>query len=104
MGRTSESTPSAVLSEIRPKFFLGCIPFLTACRQRRKPNRKQRAFQRACPPRRRQNRRRRVSQRACLPRRRLWRVQGVSWTLRSKEDHDTALKEGWLSIFEGFRP
>ena len=87
MGRTSESTPSAVLSEIRPKFFLGCIPFLTACRQRRKPNRKQRAFQRAC-----------------LPRRRLWRVQGVSWTLRSKEGHDTALKEGWLSIFEGFRP
>ena len=87
MGRTSESTPSTVLSEIRPKFFLGCIPFLTACRQRRKPNRKQRAFQRACPP-----------------RRRLWRVQGVSWTLRSKEDHDTALKEGWLSIFEGFRP
>ena len=36
--------------------------------------------------------------------RKLWRVQGVSWTLRSKEDHDTALKEGWLSIFEGFRP
>ena len=34
----------------------------------------------------------------------LWQVQGVSWTLRSKEDHDTALKEGWLSIFEGFRP
>lgn len=77
MGRTSESTPSAVLSEIRPKFFLGCIPFLTACRQRRKPNRKQRAFQRACPPRRRQNRRRRVSQRACLPRRRLWRVPSL---------------------------
>lgn len=60
MGRTSESTPSAVLSEIRPKFFLGCIPFLTACRQRRKPNRKQRAFQRAC-----------------LPRRRLWRVPSL---------------------------
>ena len=36
--------------------------------------------------------------------RKLWRVQGVSWTLRNKEDHDTALKEGWLSIFEGFRP
>ena len=36
--------------------------------------------------------------------RRLWRVQGISWTLRSKEDHDTALKEGWLSIFDGFRP
>jgi len=36
--------------------------------------------------------------------RKLWRVQGVSWTLRSKEDHDIALKEGWLSIFEGFRP
>ena len=31
-------------------------------------------------------------------------VQGVSWTLKTKEDYDTALKEGWIPIFEGFRP
>ena len=36
--------------------------------------------------------------------RKLWGVQGVSWTLRSKEEYDTAVKEGWLPIFEGFRP
>ena len=36
--------------------------------------------------------------------RKLWRVQGVSWTLRSKEEYDTALQEGWLPIFENFRP
>ncbi len=36
--------------------------------------------------------------------RRLWGIQGVSWTLRRKEDYDTALREGWLPIFEGFRP
>lgn len=36
--------------------------------------------------------------------RKLWHLQGVSWTLRSREDFDTAVKEGWLPIFEGFRP
>lgn len=36
--------------------------------------------------------------------RKLWRVQGVSWTLRSKEEYDTAVREGWLPIFENFRP
>ena len=36
--------------------------------------------------------------------RKLYCAQGVSWTLRSKEDYDTAVKEGWLPIFEGFRP
>lgn len=36
--------------------------------------------------------------------RRLYCAQGVSWTLRSKEDYDIAVKEGWLPIFEGFRP
>ena len=36
--------------------------------------------------------------------RRLWKVQGVSWTLRSKADYDTAVNEGWLPIFEGFQP
>lgn len=36
--------------------------------------------------------------------RHLFGVQSVSWTIRSKEDFDTALQEGWLAIFEGFRP
>ena len=42
-----------------------------------------------------------LSNRLC---RKLWKVQGVSWTLRSREDYDTAVNEGWLPIFEGFRP
>lgn len=36
--------------------------------------------------------------------RKLWGVQGVSWTIRSQEDLDTAVSEGYLGIFEGFRP
>lgn len=36
--------------------------------------------------------------------RRLWGVQGVSWTLRSKEEYNTAVQEGWLPIFENFIP
>lgn len=36
--------------------------------------------------------------------RKLWGVQGVAWTLRKQEDFDTAKKEGWIPIFEGFRP
>jgi len=36
--------------------------------------------------------------------RKLWGAQGVTWTIKTQEDHDTALAEGWLSIFEGFRP
>ena len=36
--------------------------------------------------------------------RKLWKAQGVSWTLRTKEEYDTAVSEGWLPIFEGFRP
>ena len=36
--------------------------------------------------------------------RKLWGIQGVSWTLRSQTDYDTAVEEGWLPIFEGFRP
>lgn len=34
----------------------------------------------------------------------VWGVQGVSWTLKTKEDFDTALAEGWLPIFEQFIP
>lgn len=36
--------------------------------------------------------------------RKLWKAQGVSWTLRSQAEYDTAVQEGWLPIFEGFRP
>lgn len=34
--------------------------------------------------------------------RKIWKIQGISWTLRSKEDYDTAVKEGWIPIFENF--
>ena len=34
----------------------------------------------------------------------LWKLQGVAWTIRSLEDYNTAVKEGWLPIFENFRP
>lgn len=30
-------------------------------------------------------------------------VQGVSWTLRSREEYDTAVSEGWIPIFENFK-
>ena len=36
--------------------------------------------------------------------RHLWGVQGVSWTIRSQQDLDTAEQEGWIPIFEGFIP
>ncbi len=36
--------------------------------------------------------------------RRLWKLQGVSWTLKTKEEYDTAVAEGWFPIFEGFQP
>ena len=34
----------------------------------------------------------------------IWGVQGVTWTLRSQQDLDAAVAEGWLPIFEGSRP
>lgn len=34
----------------------------------------------------------------------LWKVQGVSWTLLSQAELDTAISEKWIPIFEGFRP
>ena len=36
--------------------------------------------------------------------RKFWGVQGVTWTITSQADHDTATQEGWIPIFEGFRP
>ena len=36
--------------------------------------------------------------------RKLWGVEAVSWTLRSPEEHETALKEGWIPIFENYLP
>lgn len=36
--------------------------------------------------------------------RKLWGIQGVSWTLRTQEEFDTAVSEGWLPIFENIRP
>ena len=34
----------------------------------------------------------------------LWKIQPVSWTLRSKEDFETAVAEECIPIFEGFQP
>lgn len=36
--------------------------------------------------------------------RKVWGVQGVTWTIKNLRDHETAQKEGWLPIFEGFEP
>lgn len=36
--------------------------------------------------------------------RKIWGVQGVTWTLKSQEDYDDAVQNGWIPIFEGFRP
>ena len=36
--------------------------------------------------------------------RHLWGAQCVGWTITSQADYDQCLKEGWLPIFEGFKP
>lgn len=36
--------------------------------------------------------------------RKLWKAKAVTWTIRTKEDFDTAVAEGWLPIFEYFIP
>lgn len=36
--------------------------------------------------------------------RNIWKAQGVTWTIKSQEDYDTAVSEGWIPIFEGFKP
>ena len=40
-----------------------------------------------------------LSNRLCMK-----RMTGVSWTVTSQEEFDTAVAEGWIPIFEGFRP
>lgn len=36
--------------------------------------------------------------------RNLWNVQGVTWTLKTPQEHKTALEEGWIPIFEDYEP
>ena len=42
-----------------------------------------------------------VATRLC---RKIWKIQGVSWTLKTPEEFDAAVSEGWIPIFEGFKP
>lgn len=34
----------------------------------------------------------------------LWGLQMVGWTIKDKSTHDKAVNEGWISIFEYFKP
>lgn len=36
--------------------------------------------------------------------RKLWKAQAVTWTLKTMEEHRTAVAEGWIPIFEDFEP
>lgn len=36
--------------------------------------------------------------------RKLWGIQGVTWTLKTMDEYKTAVKEGWIPIFEDFKP
>ena len=36
--------------------------------------------------------------------RKLWGVQGVTWTLKTPQEHETAVSEGWIPIFEDYEP
>ena len=36
--------------------------------------------------------------------RKFWGIQGVTWTLQTPEEYQTAVKEGWIPIFENFKP
>jgi hypothetical protein len=49
----------------------------------------------------------RVSDRKCLGNficRKIWGAAAVTWTIKSQEVYDEAVKDGWLPIFEGFKP
>lgn len=45
--------------------------------------------------------RKHLSMRIC---RKLWRIPTVAWTIKTQEEFDQAIEEGYLPIFEGFRP
>lgn len=34
----------------------------------------------------------------------VWGVQGVTWTLKTPEEHQAAVEDGYIPIFEGFEP
>lgn len=36
--------------------------------------------------------------------RKIWKVQGVTWTLKTKEQFASAIEDNWIPIFEGFVP
>ena len=36
--------------------------------------------------------------------RKFWGVTGVTWTLRTQEEFDKAVEDGWIPIFENFKP
>ena len=36
--------------------------------------------------------------------RNLWKAQGVTWTLKTLEEHHQAVREGWIPIFEDYTP
>lgn len=36
--------------------------------------------------------------------RKLWKVQGISWTVRTQKEFDSAVQDGWIPIFEYFNP
>jgi len=36
--------------------------------------------------------------------RKVWKIQGVTWTLRDPADHLTAVAEDWIPIFEHYNP
>jgi len=36
--------------------------------------------------------------------RKIWNMQGVTWTVRTREEYDEAQEGNWLTIFENFKP
>ena len=42
-----------------------------------------------------------ISVRLC---KKIWKAKTVTWTLKTREEYDTAVKEGWIPIFENFIP
>ena len=36
--------------------------------------------------------------------RKIWGVQGVTWTIKTKQEFELAVKDGWIPIFEAFLP